>query len=66
MPSTRNCSPDMARERASKAARARHQPAVYIRALAKATLTDADLAALAELLAASLAARPAQDAGAAA
>ena len=38
-------------QRARKAARARHEPEVYIRSLARATLTDAQKAALAALLA---------------
>jgi hypothetical protein len=56
-----NTDPVMAHDRAVKANRARHSPSTYIRALARATLTDADRAALAALLASSLAGQ-AQDA----
>jgi hypothetical protein len=53
--------PAVARERAIKAGRARHTPSTYIRILTRAELTDDDRAALAALLAASLAGRPAGD-----
>jgi hypothetical protein len=50
-------------ERAQIANRARHSPSTYIRALGRAKLTDADVAALAALLASALAGQQAPGTG---
>ena len=58
-----NVDHDKARERAKIANRARHSPSTYIRALGRAKLTDADVAALAALLASALARQQAPGTG---
>jgi hypothetical protein len=58
-----NTDPVMAHNRAKIANRARHSPSTYIRALGRARLTDADLAALAALLASALAGQQAPGTG---
>jgi hypothetical protein len=59
MPRPYRIDPRKAHDRAVKAAAARYAPRALIRSLAKATLTDAELAALAAILAASLAGKAA-------
>jgi hypothetical protein len=61
MPRPYRIDPDVAVARAKIANRARHSPSTYIRSLARdaAKLTDEDRAALAKVLAASLAAKEA-------
>jgi hypothetical protein len=56
--------PARRRDRAALAGRASHAPEAHIRALARATLTDAHKAALAALLAAALGEQPNGDAAA--